>query len=179
MKNSSRSLSSPLSTPLVSVQSWIEIFFIGPKLVWQTTKMSIASARVITQRSRLIATGPRSSSERREYPRMVQEKIHGGREAAEASLQSLITAGPTMINTVFAKFFDVAKDSLALITNRKPAACIKLAAQWVRSTTAFVLVIPIQIYVFLAALIFSAAAPLDKRVSANAKRLKVRRKSRQ
>jgi len=155
-----------------SSPSWLDVIFIGPNLVWQTVKMTIASVRVITHRSRILAAGPKNSAELREYPRMVQEKFAGGREAALASMQSLPKAGPAMMGMVFTKWLDLIKASRTLVSARDAAAQPKLTAQFLRSVVALMLVIPTQIYVFLAAIIFSAAAPLDKRVTANAKRLK-------
>lgn len=161
-----------------AMRSCIEVLFIGPMLVWQTAKMTIASVRVITHRSQMLAAGPKNSDERREYPRMIQEKIHGGREAVAASMRSLWTAGPAMVETVFAKTVAFIEASFKLMSNGNPAARLQLGISFFRSAVALMYVIPTQIYVFLAAIIFSAAAPLDKRVTANEKRLRAAHKSR-
>ena len=165
-----------------SSPSWIEVLFIGPKLSWQAVKMTIASVRVITHRSRILAAGPKNSNELREYPRMVHEKFVGGRESAIASMQSLPTAGPAMMGAVFGKYVEFSKAFLAMASaatsTQDPGARLQLNAQFLRSAIALMFVIPAQVYAFLAAIIFSAAAPLDKRVTANAKRLKANRKSR-
>ena len=150
---------------------WADVLFIGPRLIWRLAKMAIASARVIRHRSRLIARGPKTGQEQLEYRVMVQEKIQGIGEASRAYLRALNNSGSFSTKAIMAAGSATFNAWLLLFSGRNS---LSFAARYVRFSLSLgwlLFLVYTQSSLFVPKLLLNSTAPLDKRVSANAKRL--------
>lgn len=154
------------------MRSWVDMLFIGPKLTWRFATMTVASISVIARRSRLLAATSQTARERREYRAMIQEKFLGSGESAAASLRSFSSAAPVLSNAIFFQVTEFASAFLALMGGGNRRTWQARYLRFVVNTSALLISLPMHLYIFMLTIIFKTAAPLHKRVTANAKRLR-------
>lgn len=151
--------------------AWIDMLLIGPRLSWRVIEMAVASARVISKRSRIIARPRKTRSERREYRTMISEKLQGSAEATNAYVVSFSNKGIPIAKDTTAAATKTLDALFSVLNSRSPFAFISAYAHLIAALAKLLIAAPMQIINFIASIFLNSTAPLAQRVTANAKRL--------
>lgn len=149
------------------IKTCAQLFLIGPTVSWRLMTMTIASAQVIAQRSRILMKGPKNKQQRREISGMVFEKFWGAGEATHAGLTSLVRENTASAIELISLF------TLPIASHKGPTdtpTLFKYAFFPIAIATTSLL-IPTRVALSVVRLFLESTQPLHKRVTANAKRL--------
>jgi len=162
--------------PTSSMQLFMGPFQVWSRLAWKAGEMAVSSAQVIGQRStRLMLSGPvPNARDQREFSLMGSEKGEAMLESAQAFGVRALTLNQQLVTLAFKQFMTASVTLMSIAASRSAAESVERQGKLVRDTMAGSVAAASKLSGSTARIAGSAMRPVQKRVSANARRLRKR-----